>query len=124
MVLTAENVNRILERYNQTSELESERPTKTHQRAMLNPQMDFISRHVAFDVPIHREYLTTPLLFRLFPRAVVKSMALDVAFEIWPRTVQLRYESGLPTTTDTTIRAIKKRASIPVLIRKGRMPSK
>ena len=53
IVLTAERVKKML------GTIQSELGTQfcaadhTHQRAMLNPQMDFISRQVALDVPIH-----------------------------------------------------------------------
>jgi hypothetical protein len=55
-VLTAEKVKRMLE---QTQSDPRDGVVsfvgRTHQRAMLRPQMDFISKHVALDVPIHAE---------------------------------------------------------------------
>lgn len=89
-VLTAENVNKMLKhRYSQPGH-DRISLGRTHQRAMLKPQIDFISRHVDFVVPIHWEYLTTPLLFRLLPSAEVKSNALEVALDNSSRAVQFR----------------------------------
>ena len=53
-VLTAEKVKRTLNRYMISVVIELVASVnQTHQRAMLKPQIDFISRHVAFEVPIH-----------------------------------------------------------------------
>lgn len=54
MALTAEKVKRML--LTNTVSLDRERiHGLTYHRAMLNPQMDFICRHVDLEVPIHWE---------------------------------------------------------------------
>lgn len=96
----------------------------SHQRAMLSPQILFISRQIDLDAPIQSVYLTVPpSLSSRLPSVVAKAYADELEPVNFPITLQSRYESGFPTVTATTITAIRTSKSTPAKIRNGRILS-
>jgi len=93
---------------------------KRMQRAILKPQIAFISRQVDFVVPIQLlKSIFPPLTPRFDPRAVVRSNADDMLLSTELMIWQFRNDSGFPTTTATTISAIKNRPSMMVFRKNG-----
>ena len=95
---------------------------------MVNPQIAFISKQTVFETAIQFTYLTTLpeiWLTRLLRFLVYAySLVLEEIVAMFPISPHLRYDSGFPTTTETTITATRHIVSMMAVARKGKISSR
>jgi hypothetical protein len=97
----------------------------THHKAMLSPQIAFVSKQIVFDAPIHEPKSIFPVMLasRLDRREVKAYVVASLKFNEESEE-HFKYERGLPIITATTMSAMSRRESRMAHGRNGRMSSK